>query len=91
LGHPFALALVVGILHNVDFDCSLRMKYLLTKSDDGHIVIAEVPTTHKKSSEHEFFVSRDCIEANIKHGTFTDITDKVDWGGKVWMLTSDMT
>lgn len=66
------------------------MKYLLTKSDDGHIVIAEVSPTHKKSSEHEFFVSRDCIKANIKRGTFTDVTDKVSWAGKVWMLTSDM-
>lgn len=91
MGHSFAFALVGRILHNVDFYRSLRMKYILTKSDDGHIVIAEVPPTHKKSNEHEFFVSRDCIKANVKQGTFTDVTSKVDWAGKVWMLTSDMT
>jgi hypothetical protein len=67
------------------------MKYLLTKSDDGHIVIAQVNPDHKKRSDYEFFVSRSCIKANVKAGNFTEITDQVDWDGKVWMLSSDIT
>ena len=66
------------------------MKYLLTKSADAHIVIAQVDHSFKKRSPYEFFVSRDFLNVNIKNGNFTDITDKVDWGGKVWMLTEDM-
>ena len=66
------------------------MKYLLSKSDDGHIVIAQVPHTFKKSSPYEFFVSHDFLKVNLKNGNFTEITDKVDWDGRVWMLSSDM-
>ena len=90
MGYTFVLALALCLLDNVDFDCSFRMKYLLTKSDDDHVVIAEVPTNHKKKNDNEFFVSKSCIEANVRKGTFTDITDKVNWEGKVWMLTEDM-
>jgi hypothetical protein len=67
------------------------MKYLLTKSDDGHIVIAQVGVDHKKAGANEFFVSKSCIKANVVSGNFTEITDRVDWKGKVWMLSSDMT
>lgn len=66
------------------------MKYLLSKSDDGHIVIAQVPHSFKKRSPYEFFVSQDFLNVNVKNGNFTDITNKVDWNGKVWMLTEDM-
>jgi hypothetical protein len=67
------------------------MKYLLTKSDDGHIVIAQVSTNHKKTNDGEFFVSKSCIEANVRSGNFTEITDKVAWEGRVWMLSEDMS
>jgi hypothetical protein len=66
------------------------MKYLLSKSDDGHIVIAQVPHSFKKKSPYEFFVSKDFLKVNIKNGNFTDITDRVEWNGSVWMLTEDM-
>jgi hypothetical protein len=66
------------------------MKYLLSKSDDGHIVIAQVPQTFKKRSPHEFFVSESFLNVNVQNNNFTDISDKVEWNGKVWMLTEDI-
>ena len=66
------------------------MKYLLSKSDDGHVVIAQVPTKFKKRSPHEFFVSEAFLKINVRNNKFTDISDKVEWDGKVWMLTEDM-
>ena len=71
-------------------DQSCKMKHLLSKSDDGHIIIAQVPHSFKKRSQYEFFVSEDCLRVNLESNNFTDITDQVDWDGKVWMLTSDM-
>ena len=66
------------------------MKYLLSKSDDGHVVIAQVPHSFKKQSPYEFFVSEDFVKVNVKNGNFTNITDMVEWDGSVWMLTEDM-
>jgi hypothetical protein len=66
------------------------MKYLLTKSEDDHVIIAEVPKTHKKENPTDFFVSKSFINVNVKSGKFKDVSDTIDYEGKVWMLTEDM-
>ena len=55
------------------------MKYLLSKSDDVHIVIAQVPQTFKKRSPHEFFVSKSFLNVNVQNNNFTDISDSSTW------------
>jgi hypothetical protein len=62
------------------------MKYLLSKSDDDHVVIAEVPDKQKKTSPNDFFVSKCFINANLRNSTIKEITNLVEWEGKVWLV-----
>jgi hypothetical protein len=66
------------------------MKYVLTTSDDNHVIIAEVDDRYRKQKPNEFFLSAGCLQANLQAGKFTDISDKVDYENRVWMLTEDM-
>ena len=66
------------------------MKYVLTTSDDNHVIIAEVDDRYRKQKPNEFFLSTGCLQANLQAGKFTDISDKVDYENRVWMLTEDM-
>lgn len=65
-------------------------KLLLTTSEDNDVIIAEVNKNHKADERKEYFVSRAFLEANLKSGNFIDITDKVDWQGKIFMLEQDI-
>jgi len=70
---------------------------LLSLSNDGVIVIAEVDRKaeeQKKKKTHwlrEYYISPDCLKANLKKRTFTDISRKVDYDGKIYALTDDLS
>ena len=66
------------------------MKYLLTTSEDNHVIVAEVSDNYRKQKPNEFFISQGCLQANLNQERFKDISDKVDYEGKVWMLTEDI-
>jgi len=69
----------------------MKTKYLLSTSEDKDVIIAEVPHNYKFDERGEYVVSESFVNANLKAGLFTDMTDKLDWEGKVWVLTSDIT
>ena len=70
---------------------------LLSLSEDGVIVIAEVDreaeTQKKKKSfwSREYYISGDCLKANLKSKNFTDISKRVDYDGKIYALTEDLS
>lgn len=66
-----------------------KTKYLLTTSEDKKVIIAEVPYNHSHTDK-EYVVSADMVQANVASGTFTDITGKLDWDGRIWILTEDL-
>ena len=66
-----------------------KTKYLLTTSADKHVIIAEVPHNHTHN-EGEYTISADMVKVNVKNGLFTDVSDKLDYEGKIWMLTEDL-
>ena len=68
----------------------MKTKYLLSASEDKDVIIAEVPHNYKFDERGEYVVSESFVNANLKAGLFTDMTDKLDWEGKVWVLTSDI-
>jgi hypothetical protein len=67
-----------------------KTKYLLTTSEDGKVIVAEVPHNHHHN-EKEYTISLDMIRANVSSGRFTEVTGQLDWDGKVWMMTEDLT
>ena len=62
-------------------------KLLLTTSNEGMLIIADVPQNHTKD-KGEMFVSQGFLKANQKD--FVDMTDKIDWDGKIFVLKSDL-
>ena len=69
---------------------------LLSLSEDGVIVIAEVDReaeTQKKKSPwaREYYISKDCLKANLQSKNFTDISKRVDYNGKIYALTEDLS
>ena len=62
---------------------------MLTTSLDGDVIVAEVKPTQARN-RGEYFVSDDFVRLNVQNGTLTDITEKVDNGGKVFILTTDL-
>ena len=70
-------------------DLTKRKKLLLTTSLDGDVIVAEVKPTQARN-RGEYFVSDDFVRLNVQNGTLTDITEKVDNGGKVFILTTDL-
>lgn len=69
----------------------MKTKYLLTTSSDKDVIVAEVPKDHKYNERNEYIVSKGFIDANVKSGTFTDMTGKLDWEGRIWVYTEDLT
>jgi len=67
-----------------------KTKYLLTTSEDKDVIVAEVPHNYKFDERGEYIVSKGFIDANLETGLFTDMTGKLDWDGKIWVLSSDM-
>ena len=51
------------------------------------IIIADVPTNHKKDYQ-EMFVSEGFLKAN--HKNFVEMTDKIDWDGRIFVLKEDL-
>jgi len=70
-------------------DLLKRKKLMLTTSLDGDVIVAEVKPTQARN-RGEYFVSDDFVRLNVQNGTLTDITEKVDNGGKVFILTTDL-
>ena len=70
---------------------------LLSLSNDGVIVIAEVDREaeeqKKKKTQwsREYYISKDCLKANLENKTFTDISKRVDYKGKIYALTDDLS
>lgn len=67
-----------------------KTKYLLTTSEDKHVIVAEVPHNYKHNDK-EFCVSRDMVKANVESGILTDMTGQLDWEGRIWILTEDIS
>ena len=75
-----------------------KKSLLLSLSNDGIIVIAEVyrdaEEQKKKSSawSREYYISKDCLKANLKNRTFTNITNRINYkDGKIYALTEDLS
>ena len=67
-----------------------KTKYLLTTSEDKDVIVAEVPHQYKFDERGEYVVSKGFVDANLNAGLLTDMTDKLDWEGKIWVLSSDL-
>ena len=67
-----------------------KTKYLLTTSEDKHVIVAEVPHNYKHNDK-EFCVSRDMVKANVESDVLTDMTGQLDWEGRIWILTEDIS
>ena len=70
-------------------DLRKRKKLMLTTSLDGDVIVAEVKPTQARN-RGEYFVSKDFVRLNVENGTLTDITEKVDNNGKVFILSDDL-
>lgn len=68
-----------------------KTKYLLTTSEDKDVIIAEVPSSYKFDERGEYVVSEGFVDVNVKSGTFTEMTGKIDWDGRVWVFTEDLS
>jgi hypothetical protein len=67
-----------------------KTKYLLTTTEDGCVIIAEVDKNHQHNDK-EYKVSQGFVDANVNAGLFTDVRNMLDWDGKIWMLTEDLS
>jgi len=74
-----------------------KKSLLLSLSNDGIIVIAEVNRDAEEQKKkktlwaREYYISKDCLKANLKNKTFTDISKQVDYDGKIYALTKDLS
>ena len=66
-----------------------KTKLLLTTSADNDVIIAEVSQSHKADESKEYFISQATLECNLNSGNFIDISNKVDWDGKIYILSKD--
>ena len=68
---------------------SVNKRLLLSTSSSGDVVIAEVAQSyHKDPRFNEYYVSRSTLTKNVESGNFTEVSDKVEWDGRIWMLSS---
>tara|TARA_E500000331_G_scaffold342692_1_gene376626 strand:+ start:384 stop:659 length:276 start_codon:yes stop_codon:yes gene_type:complete len=91
---------VLDFVGKVVYYGSMKLKrsksLLLSLSNDGVIVIAEVDRKaeeQKKKKTHwlrEYYISEDCLQANLREKTFTNISKKVDYNGRIFALTEDL-
>ena len=64
-------------------------KLMLTTSDDGCIIIAEVGKDHVKV-KGEQWVSEDFLKANSEN--FVDMTSKIEYdGGRIYAMKTDIS
>ena len=66
-------------------DLVKRKKLLLTTSTNGDVIIAEVDARHPEE-KNAYFVSRDFVRINVERGHFTDMTGKLDYEGKIYVM-----
>lgn len=68
-----------------------KKKLLLSTSSDGDVIVAEVAQNHRKDPKsNDFFISRDMLKCNVESGNFIEVSDKVDWNGRIWMFSEDI-
>ena len=68
-----------------------KKKLFLSTSSDGDVIIAEVAQNYKKDPKsNDFFISRDMLKCNVESGNFIEVSDKVEWDGRIWMLSEDI-
>ena len=68
----------------------MSMKYIITKSQDNHVIVMELPKNTKIDTKTDRQISLSCLNTNVDKGIFTDITNKVDADARIWMLTEDI-
>lgn len=66
-------------------DLLRKKKLLLTTSSCGDVIIAEVDARHPEE-KNAYFVSEDFVQVNVKNGQFTDMTGKLDYEGRIWVM-----
>ena len=66
-------------------DLVRRKRLLLTTSTSGDVIIAEVDARHPEE-KNAYFVSEDFVQVNVKNGQFTEMTGKLDYSGKIWVM-----
>jgi len=64
-------------------------KLMLSTSTDGDVIVADVKPTQARN-RGEYFVSEDFVRLNVASGILTDMTDRVDWIGRIFILTADL-
>ena len=62
-----------------------QKKLLLTTSTSGDVIIAEVDARHPEE-KNAYFVSEDFVQVNVKNGQFTEMTGKLDYSGRIWVM-----
>jgi hypothetical protein len=73
-----------------------KKRLLLSMSNDGVVVIAEVERDaeeQKKQKAHwlrEYYISEDCLQANLERKRFTDVSRKLNYDGRIFALTKDL-
>jgi len=67
-------------------DLVRRKKLLLTTSSSGDVIIAEVDAKHPEE-KNCYFVSEAFVQVNVKNGQFTDMTGKLDYNGRIYVMT----
>ena len=70
-------------------DLTKKKRLMLTTSASGDVIVAEVKKTHQRN-RGEHFVSEDFVRINCENGTLTDITGKLDYDGRLYILSDDM-
>jgi hypothetical protein len=75
-----------------------KKSLLLSLSNDGIIIIAEVnrdAEDQKKKKTlwaREYYISNDCLKANLENKNFKDVTKQTDYkDGKIYALTEDLS
>ena len=69
---------------------------LLSTSNDGVVVIAEVEREAEEQKKkkavwlREYYISEDCLQANLDRGRFTDVSRKLNYKGRIFALTKDL-
>ena len=66
-------------------DLVRQKKLLLTTSTSGDVIIAEVDARHPEE-KNAYFVSEDFVQVNVKNGQFTEMTGKLDYSGRIWVM-----
>ncbi len=67
-------------------DLVRRKKLLLTTSSSGDVIIAEVDAKYPEE-KNCYFVSEAFVQINVEKGNFTDMTGKLDYNGRIYVMT----